>query len=67
MTENAYIPPYMAEDSEATGYQKIANRFRDAGIDIEWTENGPMSNGMDMNLSFMYPTEFNFDEFTKKG
>jgi len=58
------IPKYLSESTcYGEWYQAMANYIeRTSDEPIEWTESGPMCNGISLSYQFMYPPIFNIDK-----
>ena len=68
--EDAYIPESWKNSCLGKDYQRVANEYRDAGMDIIWKNDRPyLTPGIPAEYLFMYPTRIetiNFDEVMKR-
>lgn len=53
--EAATLPDYLDHSADRTFYQETADRITSQYGPIEWTPAGPVSNGINVSMMFMYP------------
>ena len=53
---DAYLPKHMRQSCFWKEHQKTVNSFRDQGVTLDWTDEGPISrDNINHSYAFMYP------------
>lgn len=67
MSNEAQIPERLTNGITGDWHQAVANHIeRTSGNKIEWGPSGPMMDGMNISLQFMYPPHFGIQQCIDK-